>query len=559
MKVKILLLYSNPSRNLDLADEHREILKVINDSDIEIITIPACRIEDFIEALNKYKPNIIHFTGHGNEQGELLFTKNNGGGFDPMSKELLKKLLNVTSDNVKLFFLDACYSEIQAKVISSEIDYVIGMNRAITEDSATEFATRFYNFFASGASIRESFEQAKVVLIHKYPYEGDIPNLLFRNEDIADVAVSTLLESPLILNDKLKTDELYEVVKNLHYSAEKLRKWAYSVVPKELNLILGDSIEDMLYALNYGEDVKNPCNIPIICFAMKIYNESANKDVLKWIESAKKSYSQLKDSEPNCIEVLLDSSHNIIIDIDPKNKDLSRTNILIWEDKDDRVDKVDYKIVQTHNNINLEDKEIIRKFLDELKGYLQKFSNPFGIVLEFVLPMEFLYLDIKLWEDSEHIRLPKKYPIVFRFRERFVNFSKYEKQWISHWNMTYMNNKSKTFNETAEYLEDSIDIDAYTAEENACVVITSPLNPIQVQPILDNGISIIIFPQNFTNSEDLERFNRWFENKFQETAIETSIRAVNKIFARKYKSFESNMILVWDNPNNIPKNNQYSF
>lgn len=82
MKLKILLISSNPTRNLSLDDEYRTIERAIKIGQYRnsIVLIPklASRIEDLIQALNEERPHIIHFTGHGNTMGELMFTNDTG-------------------------------------------------------------------------------------------------------------------------------------------------------------------------------------------------------------------------------------------------------------------------------------------------------------------------------------------------------------------------------------------------------------------------------------------------------------------------------------------------
>ncbi|OQW91766.1 MAG: hypothetical protein BWK79_16185, partial [Beggiatoa sp. IS2] len=56
--------------------------------------------------------------------------------------------------------LNACYSEVQAIAISQYIDYVIGMNQAIGDEAAIEFAVAFYDALGAGESIEFGYELA---------------------------------------------------------------------------------------------------------------------------------------------------------------------------------------------------------------------------------------------------------------------------------------------------------------------------------------------------------------------------------------------------------------
>ena len=197
MKLKILLVSSNPHRNLSLNEECRTIEQSIqittHRNSIEVISKLATRIEDFIQALNEIKPHIVHFTGHGNEKGELLFT-NDREDYHPIPINALKNLFKTTKgDNIRLVFLDACYSKIQGEAIASEIDYVIGMNTSILETTATTFARAFYNSFSTGRTIKEAFEQAKVMVEIKHPNELNTPELLIRDEALEDIGLGDMV------------------------------------------------------------------------------------------------------------------------------------------------------------------------------------------------------------------------------------------------------------------------------------------------------------------------------------------------------------------------------
>ena len=54
--------------------------------------------------------------------------------------DALSKIFELLSGKVSLVFLNACYSEEQAKAISKHIDFVIGMSKAISDEAARKFA-----------------------------------------------------------------------------------------------------------------------------------------------------------------------------------------------------------------------------------------------------------------------------------------------------------------------------------------------------------------------------------------------------------------------------------
>ena len=183
MKTKILFISSNPTKNLSLDEEYRAIEQSIqrspNRDSIELKTKLATRVEDLIEALNTERPHIIHFSGHGQKSGELVFTSNDRTP-EPIPLKALKNLFGAIKDSIKLIFLNACYSKIQAEAINEEIDFVIGMNAPIYDDTAIIFSSTFYNSLASNRTIKEAFAQAKVMVEVRHPKEETVPELLIK-------------------------------------------------------------------------------------------------------------------------------------------------------------------------------------------------------------------------------------------------------------------------------------------------------------------------------------------------------------------------------------------
>ena len=71
---------------------------------------------------------------------------------------IVKKIM-ILSANSKLFknkvecvLLNACYSQVQAQAIHQNIDYVIGMNRAVGDRAAIKLTVRFYDAISVGRS-----------------------------------------------------------------------------------------------------------------------------------------------------------------------------------------------------------------------------------------------------------------------------------------------------------------------------------------------------------------------------------------------------------------------
>jgi hypothetical protein len=144
--LKVVFFAANPETTTVLAldEEMREITRKLRMSDnrdrVTFIPAWAARTEDLLQHLNQHKPDIVHFSGHGSSAGELVFVGADGAPHY-VGEEALRAVFSAFRDNVRVVLMNACHSAEQARAISSEIDFVIGMNAPISDGAATTFAS----------------------------------------------------------------------------------------------------------------------------------------------------------------------------------------------------------------------------------------------------------------------------------------------------------------------------------------------------------------------------------------------------------------------------------
>jgi hypothetical protein len=158
---KILILAANPKTTprLRLDEEVREIEEGLRRSkcrdQFEIQSRWAVRLRDLRRALLDVEPQIVHFTGHGKEDG--LLVEDELGMAVSISPGALSGLFELCADHVECVVLGACYSEPQAAAISKHINYVIGMRKEIKDKAAIEFVVGFYDALGAGRSVEKAF------------------------------------------------------------------------------------------------------------------------------------------------------------------------------------------------------------------------------------------------------------------------------------------------------------------------------------------------------------------------------------------------------------------
>ncbi|MCP6758431.1 MAG: CHAT domain-containing protein [Fischerella sp. CENA71] len=120
------------------------ILRATRRDLFEIRIRTAVRPADIRRAIAEERPSIVHFCGHGLEDGSLLL-EDDGGNNKPVSPSGLASVFKLHADYVNCVLLNACYSKKTVEAIVQHIDYVIGMNQGITDQAAIAFSQGFYD------------------------------------------------------------------------------------------------------------------------------------------------------------------------------------------------------------------------------------------------------------------------------------------------------------------------------------------------------------------------------------------------------------------------------
>jgi hypothetical protein len=160
---KILILAANPPATspLRLDEEVREIdagLQRANKRDlIDMKQLWAVRVRDVYRALLDFKPQIVHFSGHGAGDGGLAL-EDEIGQVQFVDGAALTSLFELFASQVDCVLLNACYSEVQAEAIVKHIPYVIGMSKAIGDKAAIAFAVGFYDALGAGKSVEFAYK-----------------------------------------------------------------------------------------------------------------------------------------------------------------------------------------------------------------------------------------------------------------------------------------------------------------------------------------------------------------------------------------------------------------
>ena len=183
--VKVLFLSANPSdtASLQLDEEVRAIDNALQRGSLrdyfQVAVHSAVRADDLQGLLERHKPDIVHFSGHGGSNGQI-YLQGEDGKHHPVTPRALSNLFKLLKNNIRCVVLNACYSDIQSQAIVQHIDVVIGVSQAISDEAAIKFAAGFYESLAWGHNVQEAFDLGCARIDLANLEEQDKPKLLAR-------------------------------------------------------------------------------------------------------------------------------------------------------------------------------------------------------------------------------------------------------------------------------------------------------------------------------------------------------------------------------------------
>ncbi len=182
LTVLYLTASPDPDSPLRVDAEVRRVQEAIRGSKFsENVTVqyrPAANLDSLIDGLNDHRPQIVHFSGHGNED-EVMTDSGKVGkpSAKILSFELLAKALAATDSPPQVIVLNSCKSSSAKKALLSNAKIIVTMKTSISDIAASVFARKFYAAIAAGQSVKAAFEQGKVAVEAASISEADTPEL----------------------------------------------------------------------------------------------------------------------------------------------------------------------------------------------------------------------------------------------------------------------------------------------------------------------------------------------------------------------------------------------
>ncbi len=169
-KTEVLVLFANPpdKRPIRLDREDRAIVEIAKRFS-ETVTVErqhASELEDFQKLLSTNTYDIVHFSGHGDQEGIYLDRGDISAG-QFVSAERLKNILDLAKRTPLLVVLLCCYSESHLPVLKACAPFVITARDLVPNPACIIFSAGLYEWLFAGHSIEEAYNHACHLLAAK--------------------------------------------------------------------------------------------------------------------------------------------------------------------------------------------------------------------------------------------------------------------------------------------------------------------------------------------------------------------------------------------------------
>jgi hypothetical protein len=282
MQQTILILAANPKGTtpLRLDEEVREIeaglQRAKHREQFVLEQKWAVRPRDIQRAMLDINPQIIHFSGHGTGDEGLVFEDETGSA-KRVDGEALAGLFELFAEQIECVVLNGCYSEVQANAITQHINYVIGMNKAIGDRAAIEFAVGFYDALGAGKPVEFAYRFGCAAIrlagvpeqltptLKKKPFNGSKDQLPVSSE------LATELDQELNDSDREVLTELLIRSGRAEYSARKALCIKIGIESNQLGFLRQSTDADFaLELISYLHNTGNKQALCKICSELEV-------------------------------------------------------------------------------------------------------------------------------------------------------------------------------------------------------------------------------------------------------------------------------------------------
>lgn len=169
-KLRVLILGASAEGDLRVGREQKRIRAAVESAlhrdQIELDVRPAATTADLLDGITKFRPHVVHFSGHSNE-ALIVFEDEQDEPHEGVivTARAFAKAIEATDDPPLLVLLNSCKSAAQADDLVAQVaPFAIGMADSIEDGDAINYAAQFYAAIANGQSIKASHLSGQAAL-----------------------------------------------------------------------------------------------------------------------------------------------------------------------------------------------------------------------------------------------------------------------------------------------------------------------------------------------------------------------------------------------------------
>jgi hypothetical protein len=169
-RLRVLLLGSAAAGDLRVGREQKRIRAAVESALhrdlVELDVRPAATVGDLLDGVTRFRPHIVHFSGHSDERlVELEDERDEPHHGVIVTADAFSSAVRSCDEPPLLVLLNSCNSAAQLPgLVRAEIPLAIGMADEIDDADAITYAAQFYAAVANGQSVGSSHESARAAL-----------------------------------------------------------------------------------------------------------------------------------------------------------------------------------------------------------------------------------------------------------------------------------------------------------------------------------------------------------------------------------------------------------
>ena len=168
--LRVLILGASAEGDLRVGREQKRIRTAVESAlhrdQIDLDVRPAATTADLLDGITKFRPHVVHFSGHSNE-ALIVFEDEKDEPHEGVivTARAFAKAIEVTDEPPLLVLLNSCKSAAQVDGLVAQVaPFAIGMADSIDDGDAINYAAQFYAAIANGQSIKASHLSGQAAL-----------------------------------------------------------------------------------------------------------------------------------------------------------------------------------------------------------------------------------------------------------------------------------------------------------------------------------------------------------------------------------------------------------